>query len=71
MGCSHAPPSLLATSESPDMFEPGAEWRDTNGDRIEAHGGGILTIGGTSYLVRREPQARRRQQDRHFSLFLH
>jgi hypothetical protein len=49
MGCSHAPPSLLATSESPDMFEPGAEWRDTNGDRIEAHGGGILTIGGTSY----------------------
>jgi hypothetical protein len=48
MGCRHSPPSLLATSESPDMFEPGAEWRDTNGDRIEAHGGGILTIGGTS-----------------------
>lgn len=49
MGCSHAPPSLLATADGPDIFEPGAEWRDTNGDRIEAHGGGILTVGSTYY----------------------
>lgn len=49
LGCSHAPPSLLATADGPDVFEPGAEWRDTNGDRIEAHGGGILAVGGTYY----------------------
>ena len=49
LGCSHAPPSLLSTADGPDMFEPGVEWRDTNGDRIEAHGGGILSVGATYY----------------------
>lgn len=44
LGCHHAPPSL-GPADGPDVFEPGAEWRDTNGARIEAHGGGILTAG--------------------------
>lgn len=49
IGCSHAPPALLSTADRPDLFEPGAEWRDTNGERIEAHGGGILLVGNTYY----------------------
>ncbi len=35
--------------ESPDAFEPGVAWLDTNGERIEAHGGGILAVGNTYY----------------------
>lgn len=30
-------------------FEPGKEWKDTNGVHINAHGGGILFIDGTYY----------------------
>jgi len=33
----------------PDAFVPGAEWRDTNGETIEAHGGGILAVGKRFY----------------------
>lgn len=28
---------------------PGAPWTDTSGNRIQAHGGGILKVGSTFY----------------------
>ena len=37
-------PSPLAMRDGPDRFTPGAEWLDTRGARIEAHGGGILVV---------------------------
>jgi hypothetical protein len=34
---------------APSDFASGTEWLDTDGARIEAHGGGILTVGKTYY----------------------
>jgi hypothetical protein len=35
--------------DGPDAFEPGMAWLDTKGERIEAHGGGVLAVGTTYY----------------------
>ena len=32
-----------------DSFRPGAEWLDTDGNPIQAHGGSIITVGDTHY----------------------
>lgn len=49
-GCHHAAPApTLALDGSAGDFIPGSPWLDTNGERIEAHGGGILTVGATYY----------------------
>lgn len=32
-----------------DSFRPGQLWLDTKGERIQAHGGSILAVGGTYY----------------------
>jgi hypothetical protein len=31
------------------VIVPGAPWTDTSGNRIQAHGGGILKVGSTFY----------------------
>ena len=33
----------------PPAIDPGAVWRDNRGQQIQAHGGGILKLGGTFY----------------------
>ena len=38
-----------AAPAAPPLITPGAEWRDTQGHVIEAHGGGILRVGHTWY----------------------
>lgn len=49
-GCAHSLPApSLSLHDGPDVFEPGVPWNDTKGERIEAHGGGILTVGATYY----------------------
>lgn len=37
------------TSETPGAIVSGSKWNDTNGKRIQAHGGGILMRDGTYY----------------------
>ena len=32
-----------------DSFTPGRVWLDTNGNRIQAHGGSVIYINGTYY----------------------
>src|SRR5690606_32005068 len=43
-----APQAGLATRDLPP-FEPGEFWLDTEGNRIEAHAGGVLREGDTWY----------------------
>jgi hypothetical protein len=38
-----------AAAAAPALITPGAQWRDTQGHVIEAHGGGILQVGRTWY----------------------
>ena len=35
-----------------DSFRPGAEWLDTDGNPIQAHGGSIITVGDQSAHLR-------------------
>ncbi len=46
-----AAPGSLSAATGPVLrsFRPGAEWRDTNGKPIQAHGGSILHVDGTFY----------------------
>lgn len=49
-GCASASPSARRTADDvDDAFVPGAPWLDTGGKPIEAHGGGILRVGGTYF----------------------
>lgn len=41
--------SPVATSATEGVIENGAFWRDTRGQRIEAHGGGFLQVGDVWY----------------------
>ncbi len=44
-----------------DAFHPGKIWLDTNGNRIQAHGGSVLYENGAYYWygeTRREPTAK-------------
>lgn len=45
LGFLHASCSHSATP----VIQPGAVWRDTEGEVIQAHGGGIVQLGGTFY----------------------
>lgn len=48
--CTPAPHSSSdILRESADAFMPGEPWFDSRGERIEAHGGGVLAVGGTYY----------------------
>jgi len=37
------------TAQSAETIQPGAVWPDNRGQHIQAHGGGILKVGGTYY----------------------
>lgn len=41
--------SLLTAAAAPEAIQPGAVWPDHHGEHIQAHGGGILKVGGTYY----------------------
>ena len=40
---------MLVTVAASAEFQPGEVWLDTDGNPIQAHGGGILTRGDTYY----------------------
>lgn len=42
---------LACLASNPSVFKNGELWNDTQGHRIEAHGGGILKLGDMYYLV--------------------
>lgn len=42
-------PSLSGQGQQYTAFHPGQLWLDTNGNRIRAHSGGLLTVGATTY----------------------
>ena len=47
---------LLTTTTTPAHaapveITPGAVWNDTAGQRLQAHGAGMLKVGGTYYMV--------------------
>ena len=44
-----APGALQRFTSDHDVFHPGATWYDTNGDVVDAHGGGFLHDGPTYY----------------------
>jgi len=41
--------SLCRLSLAESVIVPGAPWKDTSGNSIQAHGGGILKVGSTFY----------------------
>src|SRR5208283_3526396 len=43
--------SLIAVGgcATPQMIRPGAVWLDNRSQQIEAHGGGVIKLGGTYY----------------------
>ncbi|GLZ34509.1 hypothetical protein Lesp02_66960 [Lentzea sp. NBRC 105346] len=43
--CFFAPPALAADA----MITPGVQWKDTSGNPIQAHGGGMIKVGSTYY----------------------
>lgn len=43
--------SIASGVYSVSWIVPGAKWVDTDGNKIDAHGGGIMKRGGTFYWV--------------------
>jgi hypothetical protein len=41
----------LAANAQVTFYSPGSVWKDTNGNRLEVHGGSIILVGGTYYWV--------------------
>jgi hypothetical protein len=57
--------SLVAAATS--WIVPGAVWKDTNGQKIDAHGGGIFQQGNTFYWVGQSASTGSHSKNDHFS----
>lgn len=49
--------AMLPLALSVSWIVPGAVWYDTDGNRIDAHGGQILRVNDTFFWVRQSPMA--------------
>jgi len=58
LGVAFAVPAVIEPAEAATVaIAPGTMWTDTSGNRLEAHGAGIFTVGSTYYMVGEDKQA--------------
>jgi len=58
LGVALAVPAVIEPAEAATVaIAPGTMWTDTSGNRLEAHGAGIFTVGSTYYMVGEDKQA--------------
>ena len=43
--------SIISRAFAASWIAPGAVWKDTDGNKIDAHGGGIVQRGDTFYWI--------------------
>ena len=61
--------TLSASSNGYNCIRPGQVWLDTNGKRIQAHGGSVIYVDGIYYWYGENKEFTTGQASRHTSLF--